>query len=282
MKLRDTLWLFGVPPHENDTHVGGWLCKRTADDPNQFPSTGSSMTPAEAALFLDIPNVIMVCCFGVPSPFTQYADKYLYSFTPLDRVLWSSIGSDGYRDGREEDYVVAKHEEYPNLCGCYMDDPLMQFETYPEEQRTKMAGELVAGIRKKLDTCSRHMDIVVTWYPHLAKEEDVEIYKNVDGIAIYTWNALDLDKLDAVMESVKNTFPDKKIYLGAYLFDFSRSCPLTTEQMKFQCERGKQWLLDGTITGMMFVTNAVMAPGMQNDIWLRDWIRKNGDIEITQ
>lgn len=281
MRLRDALWMFGVPAHENDTHVGGWLRHRTVDDPNDFPSTGSSMTPAEAAFFLGIPNMVMVCCDGVPSPFTQYADKYLYSFLPLDRVLWSSTGSAGYRDGREEDYVVAKYEEYPNLCGCYLDDPLGQFDKYPEEQRTQMASEFVSDIRKKLDTCSRHMDIVVTWYPYAARNDDGEIYKDVDGIAIYTWNALDLKDLDSVIESAKETFPGKKIYLGVYLFDYARSVPLTIEQMEFQCERGKQWLLDGTIAGMIFVTNAVMAPGMKNDIWLRDWIKKNGGIEIS-
>ena len=280
MKLRDALWMFGVPAHENDTHVGGWLRHRKENDPNHFPSTGSSMTPAEAAFFLGIPNVIMVCCDGMPSPFTEYAEKYLYSFLPMDRVLWSSTGSAGYRDGREEEYVVAKHEEYPNLCGCYMDDPLGQFEKYPEEQRTQMAKEFVTGIRRKLDACSRPMDIIVTWYPYVAREDDGEVYKDADGIAIYTWNALDLEKLDTVMVSAKEMFPDKKIYLGAYLYDYDRSFPLTAEQMEYQCERGKQWLLDGTIAGMIFVTNAVMAPGMKNDIWLRDWIKKNGDIDI--
>ena len=280
MKLRDALWMFGVPAHENDTHVGGWLRHRKEDDPNRFPSTGSSMTPAEAAFFLGIPNVIMVCCDGMPSPFTEYAEKYLYSFLPMDRVLWSSTGSAGYRDGREEEYVVAKHEEYPNLCGCYMDDPLGQFEKYPEEQRTQMAKEFVSGIRRKLDACSRPMDIIVTWYPYVAREDDGEVYKDVDGIAIYTWNALDLEKLDTVMVSAREMFPDKKIYLGAYLYDYDRSFPLTAEQMEYQCERGKRWLLDGTIAGMIFVTNAVMAPGMKNDIWLRDWIKKNGDIDI--
>ena len=280
MKLRDALWMFGVPAHENDTHVGGWLRHRKEDDSNRFPSTGSSMTPAEAAFFLGIPNVIMVCCDGMPSPFTEYAEKYLYSFLPLDRVLWSSTGSAGYRDGREEDYVVAKHGEYPNLCGCYMDDPLGQFEKYPEEQRTQMAKEFVSGIRGKLQACSRHMDIVVTWYPYAARKDDGEVYQDVDGIAIYTWNALDLEKLDSVMVSAKEMFPDKKIYLGAYLYDYDRSLPLTAEQMEYQCERGKQWLLDGTIAGMIFVTNAVMAPGMKNDIWLRNWIKENGDIDI--
>ena len=280
MKLRDALWMFGVPAHENDTHVGGWLRHRKENDPNHFPSTGSSMTPAEAAFFLGIPNVIMVCCDGMPTPFTEYAEKYLYSFLPLDRVLWSSTGSAGYRDGREEDYVVAKHKEYPNLCGCYMDDPLGQFEKYPEEQRTQMAKEFVSGIRRKLDACSRPMDIMVTWYPHAARKDDGEVYKDADGIAIYTWNALDLEKLDTVMVSAREMFPDKKIYLGAYLYDSDRSFPLTAEQMEYQCERGKQWLLDGTIAGMIFVTNAVMAPGMKNDIWLRDWIKKNGDIHI--
>ena len=280
MKLRDALWMFGVPAHENDTHVGGWLRHRKENDPNHFPSTGSSMTPAEAAFFLGIPNVIMVCCDGMPPHFTEYAEKYLYSFLPLDRVLWSSTGSAGYRDGREEDYVVAKHKEYPNLCGCYMDDPLGQFEKYPEEQRTQMAKEFVSGIRRKLDACSRPMDIMVTWYPHAARKDDGEVYKDADGIAIYTWNALDLEKLDTVMVSAREMFPDKKIYLGAYLYDYDRSFPLNAEQMEYQCERGKQWLLDGTIAGMIFVTNAVMAPGMKNDIWLRDWIKKNGDIDI--
>ncbi|MBE6551432.1 MAG: hypothetical protein E7665_04780 [Ruminococcaceae bacterium] len=282
MKLRNALWLFGVPAHENDTHVGGWLRHREIKEPNDFPSTGSSMTPAEACLFLEIPNVVMVCCDGMPSPFSQYADKYLYSFLPMERVWWSSIGSGGYRDGREEDYILAKRKEYPNLCGCYMDDPLCLFDKYPEESRYTMAKGFVSDLRKKLDASGEHIDIVVTWYPYISRGDDSDIYEEVDGIALYTWNSLDLEKLDNVMEEAKKKFPNKKIYLGAYLFDYDRSTPLTAEQMEFQCERGKKWLLDGTISGMIFVTNAVMAPGMQNDIRLRNWIKKNGDLEIPQ
>jgi len=280
MKLRDALWLFGVPAHENDSHVGAWRCRRSADDPNNFPRSGSSMTPAEAAFFLGIPNMIMISSDSIPTPFTEYADKYLHSFVPMDRVLWSSTGSGGYRDGREEDYVIARHEAYPNLCGCYLDDPLMQFHQYPEAQRTQLAKAFVSEIRRKMDSCSRPMDIVVTWYPHVAASDDSEVYEDVDGIAIYTWNATDLDKLDEVMSIAKAKFPGKQIYLGNYLFDFARLCPLSIEEMAYQCEKGKQWLLDGTIAGMTFVTNGVMAPGMQIDLWLRDWIRENGDIEL--
>ena len=55
MKLRDALWMFGVPAHENDTHVGGWLRHRKENDPNHFPSTGSSMTPQKRHSFLESP-----------------------------------------------------------------------------------------------------------------------------------------------------------------------------------------------------------------------------------
>ena len=80
------------------------------------------MTPAEAAYYLNVPNMIMVNCQGIPVPFSHDAEKYMITFTPCKKVLWSVDGSIGGRLGFEAEYVLDLSRRYPNLCGAFMDD----------------------------------------------------------------------------------------------------------------------------------------------------------------
>lgn len=54
---RDKLWMFGVKAHQDDTKLG-----RKSECRNY---SVSRITPAEGALMLDVPNLIMVNCDGI-------------------------------------------------------------------------------------------------------------------------------------------------------------------------------------------------------------------------
>src|SRR5262245_35477496 len=87
--LRDHLWLWA---HEAGSHDTGY------DTP-----APSRMTPAEAAFYLDIPNLIMVRYLGNPAP---PFDRYAVSFRPLRRVVWSIVGAAGKTEADERAHVL--------------------------------------------------------------------------------------------------------------------------------------------------------------------------------
>ena len=97
MKVRDKLWLFCSRAHDDDV----WLGKSFE---NRF-TRWSRITPAEGAAMLDVPNVIMVGSDGVPAPYSAEAYGYMESFCRMKNVVWSIVGSGGFRAGNEEKFV---------------------------------------------------------------------------------------------------------------------------------------------------------------------------------
>ena len=114
---RDKFWMFGVKAHQDDI----WLVPDWRTEKVTY-GISSRITPAEGAFMLDIPNVLMIQCDGVPAPFSEDAYGYMESFCAMDRVLWGSVGSGGFRVGNEEEFVCRLAEQYPNITGVYLDD----------------------------------------------------------------------------------------------------------------------------------------------------------------
>ena len=90
---------------------------------------GSRMTPAEGAFYLNIPNLLLIRSDNLPrfpcdepgrtkTSFEQYA----ISFQPLDRVVWSVVGSGGVGGMKELDYVLPLAKQFTNISGIYLDD----------------------------------------------------------------------------------------------------------------------------------------------------------------
>ena len=109
--VRDKLWLFGVRAHQDDI----WRRIQT-EDRKRFRSR---ITPGEAALMLDLHNVMMINCEGEPVPYSDDAYGYAESFITMDNVLWGATGSGGFRIGNEEKFICQLAEEYPNVRGAF-------------------------------------------------------------------------------------------------------------------------------------------------------------------
>ena len=108
---RDKFWIFGVRAHQDDIYLGRYKA-----------DTWSRITPAEAAFMLDVPNLMLINCDGIPVPFSCDAYGYAESFIALDKVYWSATGSAGFRLGIEEKFICDLAEKYPNVCGTMLDD----------------------------------------------------------------------------------------------------------------------------------------------------------------
>ena len=72
---RDKFWMFGVRPHQDDI----WLKPPSGEKASY--RYRSRITPAEGALILDTPNMLMINCEGEPVPYSEDAYGYAESFS---------------------------------------------------------------------------------------------------------------------------------------------------------------------------------------------------------
>src|SRR5262245_43350864 len=103
--VRDRLWLWG---HDAGAHDDGW----------GLPGP-SRITPAEAAFYLGIPNLIMVRYQGRPP---LPLDRFAVPLRALRRVVWSAVGAHGQTDDRERAHVLDLAARHPNVTGIMLDD----------------------------------------------------------------------------------------------------------------------------------------------------------------
>ena len=271
---RDKFWMFGVKAHQDDI----WL-KPGLHGTNPTYRFRSRITPAEGAFMLDVPNILMIQCDGEPAPFSKDALGYMESFCRMDRVLWGSCGSGGYRVGNEEAFVCELAEKYPNLTGVFMDDINGAFrKVEDQEERHRLRVEMVKEVRENLKKACRPMDLYITWYWHL--EPYPGLMDQVDGVSLWTWNSDDLPKLQERFEAIEELYKDKKILLGIYMYDFYNRKPVPNELMEYQCNYALELLKAGRIDGMIFEANSVMGAGLPSEYWLREWVERVKNTEV--
>ena len=270
---RDKMWIFGAREHFDDIFL--------FDNAEKTKTLRRSrITPGEAALMLDIPNVLLVNCDGAPTPYSMDAYGYLESFCRMKKVLWSSVGSGGFRCGNEEEFICDVADRYPNIVGTYLDDLYARFLTADPENATEVCTEFLGEIRKNLDKAPRRMDIYVTWYmQHLDILND-RLLEHIDGLTLWTGTCDELHLLEERFKKVENSFPDKKKLIGIYLYDFATRKGVPADLMKHQCELSLELMKKGKVDGMIFEANTVMGVGLESELWLREWLETAKYTEI--
>ena len=263
---RDKFWMFGVRPHQDDIHLG-----KNAEG-RRFME--SRITPAEAALMLDVPNMLMINCQGTPPAFSHDAHGYAESFITMKKVMWSAVGSGAYRAGNEDEFICLLAEQYPNIVGAFMDDFFTDSKT-PDE-----AEALLIEIRAGLSKACRPMELYTVMYSHEIDAIDVRLMDYIDGISLWTWDSSNLVHLEENFNTLEKKFPKQKKLLGIYMYDFSKGMPVPNELMEHQCELGLQLMMEGRLDGMIFEANSVMGVGLTSELWLREWIKKAKYTEV--
>jgi len=99
----------------------------------------------------------------------------------------------------------------------------------------------------------------------------------VDQICLWTWRPPDLKNLEANFTALERLAPDKQLFLGCYMFNFSNNKPLPVPLMQKQVELGYQWLRSGRIQGIIFLSTGTVGAGLEAVDWTRQWIRAHGD-----
>lgn len=258
---RDKFWIFGVRAHQDDIYLGRYKA-----------DTWSRITPAEAAFMLDVPNLMLINCDGIPVPFSCDAYGYAESFIALDKVYWSATGSAGFRLGIEEKFICDLAEKYPNVCGTMLDDLFHPFKDDPRANEKVIA--ILDEVRTGLNKACRPMDLYMVWYTHQIDSPHIDVLNHVDGFSIWTSDYTKLTELEKNFEILERKFPNKKKMLGIYMYSFLEGKPIPNEYMEIQCELGLRLMKEGRLDGMIFEDNAVMGIGLPSELWLRDWIKK--------
>ena len=272
MTVRDKLWLFASRAHDDDISLGKSMN-------NRF-TRRSRITPAEGAAILDIPNVIMIVSDGMPPAYSSDAYGYLESFYRMKNVVWSIVGSGGFRAGNEEKFVCDMVKRYPNITGVFADDFLgsTQMQNRTDDEKRQM----ILDIRHTLDSADKPLSMWLTLYAYDLDTCDTSLYGLFDSLSLWTWEYKDLDRLPERFALMEKKFPAQKKYLGIYIYDYTAGEPVPDEYMSLQCEYGLSLLKEGRIDGMIFLTNCVMGVGLPSEYWLRNWIDKVKDIELPE
>ncbi len=252
--VRDRLWLWG---HEAGSHNGQFGIKQT-----------SRITPVEAAVYLGIPNLLLIRYDGRPAfPFDQYA----IPFRAMKRVVWSLTGAGGVTSDEERKHVLDLAAKMPNLVGFIMDD------FFQNTGQAALSVEDLQNIRKRLTIAGRKRDLWVVLYAHqlgLPLQAHLEL---CDKITFWTWKAPDLKNLEAHFAAAEKLAPKAGKILGCYLWNYGQSRPMPLDLMKVQCDLGLRWLREGRIEGMIFLASCICDLELETVDWTRKWIAEVGD-----
>ena len=273
---RDKFWMFGVKPHQDDR----WLMPGTTGT-KTLHFYDSRITPAEGAYILDTPNMLMVVCDGDPAPYSKNAIGYMESFYRMDKVLWGACRF-GKLNEYELEFVLELAEKYPNLKGVFMDDvsSILRKTSLTEEVKKQRFMDMLTGTKKVLSRASRPLESYITWYWHEDPIPGMMDY--VDGLSLWTWNSDELTLLKERFEGIEKKFPDTKLLLGIYMYDFYNRKPVPNELMELQCEYALSLLKEGRIEGIIFEANSTMGVNLPSEHWLREWIEKVKYTEIPE
>lgn len=263
MKVRERLWIWG---HEAGSHN------------NQYGLKGlSRMTPAEAAFYLAVPNMIMVRYEGKPAP---PFDQHALALMPLRRVIWSIVGAGGQTEADELDRVVALAGRFPNIRGVQMDD---FFRASPNETgrvAVHTASELEA-LKRRLMVDGRKLELWVTLYTHNLSLPGVEEHlKECDVVTYWTWYARELRNLEENFGRLESIVPSSRKVLGCYMWDYGDQRQMPMALMRHQCRLALGWLREGRIEGIVFLASCICDLGLDGVEWTRNWIRRVGDERV--
>jgi hypothetical protein len=240
----------------------------------------SVMTPVESAVYLDVPNLLVVqsseseARYGrFDSPFAQYT----IAMRPLRRVVWSVVGSGGFTAPAETNEVLELAKTVPNFAGLMLDD---FFHAPSGGKPAVLSLDELADIRRRLKAINPKLRIFVTLYVHQFAFPLYDYLKLIDVITVWTGSSAQLVNLESNWKRLEQLAPHTKKMLGCYFIDYGSKTGVPVDAMRLQCETGLRWLKQGRIEGMIFLGNTVMDLGFESVQWTREWIRKVGDTKL--
>jgi hypothetical protein len=262
--VRDKLWVFTVVAGADDANLalGG-------------VTTPSRMTPAEGAFFLGVPNLLLIRSGGRP-PVNQF-EQYAQSFRPLNRVVWSIVGSGGRHEGDELSLVLPLARQFPNISGVFLDDFFVRAEAGSNVFTGALSPGELDALRPRLALSDRDLEMWVTFYSRVLDPSHPrhftidlplsEYLDRFDIVTLWTRGEERVRNLPDYVSRLEAAVKRPRIVLGCDFWDFVNRAPVPVALMEYQCNLGLEWLQQGRIDGMIVE-------------WTREWIAAVGDSPI--
>ena len=269
--VRDRLWLFCNPVNADYEYVR----KR------------SVMSPLESAIYLGVPNMIMVNQYpeagqeGWYKPWEPPFEQYAYPLKLEKRVVWSIVDAGGVTKDWEREQVLAMARHTPNFVGVFMDD---FFHGGSNPKLASLTLDELGTVQRELKASAKKLDLYVTLYTQMLNRPIGEYLKLIDVITFWTGETAELATLDQNLTRLEKLAPKSRKLLGCYTaeYDGHRTpmwLPLPVPAMKHQCEVGLRWLREGRIEGIIIYGN-FFDLGWESVEWARSWIQKIGDMNL--
>jgi hypothetical protein len=274
--VRDRLWVFRNPINADYSYV----LKR------------SVISPLESAIYLGVPNIIMVNQYPEPGlnpaheswfkawepPYEQYA----LPLKVLKRVTWSLVGAAGVTREEERKQVMAMAVRTPNIVGFFLDD----FFRHSGEKVASLSLEELAGVRREIANSGKKLDIQVGLYAAGMDRPIADHLKLVDVITFWNFDTEGLKDFELNLAKLERLAPGSRKMMGCYITDFDgKRSPRWTEMpvktMRRQCETGLRWLREGRIEGVI-IYGTVLDMGWEVVEWTRQWIQEVGDTKLPK
>ncbi len=262
--VRDKLWLWG---HDAGAHNEGWGLPRH-----------SRITPAEAACYLGIPNLIMVRYQGRPAlPFDQFA----VPLRALRRVVWSVVGACGQTDEQERAHVLDLAGRQSNITGIMLDDFFGSEPAAGEASSPALPLEQLRALRSQLDVGGRRLSLWAVLYDHQLARPLGPYLDLLDVISFWTWDPVQLQALETNLQQLEEVAPTCDKVLGCYLWDYDKRRPMDLGRMRHQCAVGLDWLQQGRIQGIIFLASCICDLELEAVEWTREWIGHIGENQCS-
>jgi hypothetical protein len=261
--VQDSLWLWG---HDAGAHNDSWGLPKP-----------SRITPTEAAIYLGIPNLIMVRYLGRPPlPFDQYA----LPFRALKRVVWSVVGARGQTDERERAHVLDLAMRQPNITGVMLDDFFGSEEPAQGGDWAALPPDQLRELRSQLTVTGRRLHLWAVVYDHQLDRPLAPYMEFLDVVSLWTWDSAKLQGLESNLERLEKVAANSGRVLGCYLWDYGRKKPMPLDLMRHQCELGMHWLRQRRIAGMIFLASCLCDLELEAVEWTRNWIAQVGHQQL--
>jgi hypothetical protein len=276
--VRDKLWVFCNP--------------RNAD--YNMVRRRSAMSPLESAVYLGIPNILMVNQYpggrdvahagqeGWYEPWEPPLEQYAFPLKILKRVAWSIVGASGVTTDSERKQVIDMALHTPNFVGVYMDD---FFHNVPDGKVASLSVDELRGIQEQLKGTSKKLDLYVTLYTNQLDRPIADYLSLIDVVTLWTWDNADLGNLEANLSRLERLAPKSRKLLGCYTAATNKGqtppwTGLPIPAMQQQCETALRLLRDGRIDGIIIYGCTTMDLNWKSVDWAREWIERVGDAKL--
>ncbi len=175
----------------------------------------------------------------------------------LDRVI------------REAEKVSLLSLRFPNITGAIFDDALSIFkaEGYTPQQFERVYSALKA-----------HNPDLKLWAVVYARELSAENWKAfepyIDVVNLWVWRGhwKGAEDIDGILAKCRDIFPDKPVYLGCYLRDYSAQAPMPLSIVQDRVRGILRCLERGEIAGYTILGTVCIEGQLEAATWIRDFI----------